>query len=62
MKQKIRELEESKFQSTLSVGRATRPCSVVREAEKFQSTLSVGRATANISKMLRGGLDRFPNF
>lgn len=29
---------------------------------KFQSTLSEGRATANISKMLRGGLDRFPNF
>ena len=28
----------------------------------FQSTLSEGRATANISKMLRGGLDRFPNF
>ena len=29
---------------------------------RFQSTLSEGRATANISKMLRGGLDRFPNF
>ena len=50
------------FQSTLSEGRATSPFVMVGAVVVFQSTLSEGRATANISKMLRGGLDRFPNF
>ena len=50
------------FQSTLSEGRATADCCCGSAHATFQSTLSEGRATANISKMLRGGLDRFPNF
>ena len=50
------------FQSTLSEGRATTLEETKYFFLKFQSTLSEGRATANISKMLRGGLDRFPNF
>ena len=50
------------FQSTLSEGRATSTLPNKKIIQQFQSTLSEGRATANISKMLRGGLDRFPNF
>ena len=56
------DIVEAVFQSTLSEGRATVGQRSIAVVGVFQSTLSEGRATANISKMLRGGLDRFPNF
>ena len=50
------------FQSTLPVRGATDGGQSGGHENGFQSTLPVRGATANISKMLRGILDRFSNF
>ena len=42
---KVPDYVSGKFQSTLSVGRATKQLGISPDDVKFQSTLSVGRAT-----------------